>query len=58
MSKLPVASGMDAVRVFGKLGYEVDHQTAATSCSVTASLRTADSPCRSTGSSREARCER
>ena len=27
MSKLPVCSGSDAVRVFKKLGYEVDHQT-------------------------------
>jgi len=27
MSKLPVCSGQDAVRAFGKLGYLVDHQT-------------------------------
>jgi predicted RNA binding protein YcfA (HicA-like mRNA interferase family) len=27
MSRLPVCSGPDAVRVFRKLGYEVDHQT-------------------------------
>ena len=27
MSRLPVCSGSDAVRAFGKLGYEVDHQT-------------------------------
>jgi predicted RNA binding protein YcfA (HicA-like mRNA interferase family) len=27
MSKLPVISGADAVRVFGRIGYEVDHQT-------------------------------
>jgi predicted RNA binding protein YcfA (HicA-like mRNA interferase family) len=27
MSRLPVCSGQDAVRAFGKLGYLVDHQT-------------------------------
>ena len=27
MSKLPVVSGRDAVRAFGRFGYEVDHQT-------------------------------
>ena len=27
MSRLPVCSGQDAIRVFQKLGYEVDHQT-------------------------------
>jgi len=27
MSRLPVCSGQDAVRVFQKLGYQVDHQT-------------------------------
>jgi predicted RNA binding protein YcfA (HicA-like mRNA interferase family) len=27
VSRLPVCSGQDAVRVFQKLGYEVDHQT-------------------------------
>ncbi len=27
MSRLPVCSGQDAVRVFEKLGYVVDHQT-------------------------------
>jgi len=27
MSKLPVCSGADAVKIFRKLGYEVDHQT-------------------------------
>jgi predicted RNA binding protein YcfA (HicA-like mRNA interferase family) len=27
MSRLPVCSGLDAVRAFRKLGYEVDHQT-------------------------------
>jgi predicted RNA binding protein YcfA (HicA-like mRNA interferase family) len=27
MSRLPVCSGADAVRVFRCLGYEVDHQT-------------------------------
>ena len=27
MSKLPVVSGQDAVKAFGKLGYAVDHQT-------------------------------
>ena len=27
MSKLPVVSGNEAVRAFGKLGYMVDHQT-------------------------------
>ena len=27
MSRLPVCSGQEAVRAFGKLGYEVDHQT-------------------------------
>jgi len=27
MSKLPVSSGLDAVRAFRKVGYEVDHQT-------------------------------
>jgi predicted RNA binding protein YcfA (HicA-like mRNA interferase family) len=27
MSRLPVCSGQDAVRVFEKLGYRVDHQT-------------------------------
>jgi len=27
MSRLPVCSGPDAVRAFGKLGYAVDHQT-------------------------------
>ncbi len=27
MAKLPVVSGPDAVRAFGHIGYEVDHQT-------------------------------
>jgi predicted RNA binding protein YcfA (HicA-like mRNA interferase family) len=27
MSRLPVCSGQDAVRVFSKIGYQVDHQT-------------------------------
>ena len=27
MSRLPVCSGTDAVKVFRKLGYEVDHQS-------------------------------
>jgi predicted RNA binding protein YcfA (HicA-like mRNA interferase family) len=27
VSKLPVVSGLDAVRAFSRLGYEVDHQT-------------------------------
>ena len=27
MSKLPVVSGRHAVRVFERIGYEVDHQT-------------------------------
>jgi predicted RNA binding protein YcfA (HicA-like mRNA interferase family) len=27
MSRLPTISGADAVRAFGRLGYEVDHQT-------------------------------
>ena len=27
MSRLPVCSGRDAVRAFGKLGYVEDHQT-------------------------------
>jgi predicted RNA binding protein YcfA (HicA-like mRNA interferase family) len=27
MSKLPVLSGIDAVRAFGRIGYELDHQT-------------------------------
>ena len=27
MSRLPVCSGQDAIRVFQKLGYEVDHQS-------------------------------
>ena len=27
MSRLPVCSGQDAVRVFQKVGYEIDHQT-------------------------------
>ena len=27
MSKMPVCSGRDAVRAFGKIGYAVDHQT-------------------------------
>jgi len=27
MSKLPVSSGLDAVRAFRKVGYEVDHQS-------------------------------
>jgi predicted RNA binding protein YcfA (HicA-like mRNA interferase family) len=27
MSRLPVCSGVDAVRAFRKIGYEVDHQT-------------------------------
>jgi predicted RNA binding protein YcfA (HicA-like mRNA interferase family) len=27
VSRLPVCSGQDAVRVFQKLGYEIDHQT-------------------------------
>ena len=27
MSRLPVCSGAAAVRAFGRLGYEVDHQT-------------------------------
>ncbi len=27
MSKLPVVSGQELVKLFNKLGYEVDHQT-------------------------------
>jgi len=27
VSRLPVCSGQDAVRVFQKVGYEIDHQT-------------------------------
>ena len=27
MSRLPVCSGLDAIRAFQKLGYQVDHQT-------------------------------
>lgn len=27
MSRLPVCSGPDAVKAFGKIGYSVDHQT-------------------------------
>jgi predicted RNA binding protein YcfA (HicA-like mRNA interferase family) len=27
MSKLPTTSGLEAVRAFGRLGYEQDHQT-------------------------------
>jgi predicted RNA binding protein YcfA (HicA-like mRNA interferase family) len=27
MSKLPVTSGADAVRAFGRIGYDSDHQT-------------------------------
>ena len=27
MSKLPVLSGLELVRIFKKLGYELDHQT-------------------------------
>jgi predicted RNA binding protein YcfA (HicA-like mRNA interferase family) len=27
VSRLPVCSGRDAVRVFQRLGYEIDHQT-------------------------------
>ena len=27
MTRLPVVSGRDAVRAFGKIGYAVDHQT-------------------------------
>ena len=27
MPKLPAISGKDAVRAFGKIGYEIDHQT-------------------------------
>jgi len=27
VSRLPVCSGQDAIRVFQKLGYEVDHQS-------------------------------
>ena len=27
MGQLPVCSGRDAARAFGRLGYEVDHQT-------------------------------
>jgi predicted RNA binding protein YcfA (HicA-like mRNA interferase family) len=27
MSRLPVCSGVDAMRAFRRLGYEVDHQT-------------------------------
>jgi predicted RNA binding protein YcfA (HicA-like mRNA interferase family) len=27
MSRLPVCSGQDAIRVFEKVGYQVDHQT-------------------------------
>lgn len=29
MSKLPVCSGREAVTVFGRLGYAVDHQTSS-----------------------------
>jgi predicted RNA binding protein YcfA (HicA-like mRNA interferase family) len=27
MSRLPVCSGSEAVKAFGRIGYEVDHQT-------------------------------
>jgi len=27
VSRLPVCSGLDAIRAFQKLGYQVDHQT-------------------------------
>lgn len=27
MNKLPIVSGLDAVKVFAKLGYQIDHQT-------------------------------
>ena len=27
MSRLPVCSGQDAIKVFQKMGYQVDHQT-------------------------------
>ena len=27
MAKLPIVSGSDAVRAFGRVGYDVDHQT-------------------------------
>ncbi|MEW6775833.1 MAG: type II toxin-antitoxin system HicA family toxin [Bdellovibrionota bacterium] len=27
MPKLPIVSGSEAVRAFGRIGYEVDHQT-------------------------------
>ena len=27
MTKLPVVSGQEAVRAFGKIGYAIDHQT-------------------------------
>ncbi len=27
MNRLPVCSGFDAVKAFGKIGYAVDHQT-------------------------------
>jgi predicted RNA binding protein YcfA (HicA-like mRNA interferase family) len=27
MSGLPVVSGRDAIKAFGKIGYQVDHQT-------------------------------
>lgn len=27
MPKLPVISGIDVVKILGKIGYEVDHQT-------------------------------
>lgn len=27
MGRLPVVSGSDAVRAFGRMGYELDHQT-------------------------------
>ena len=27
MSRLPVCSGVDAVKAFRRIGYEVDHQT-------------------------------
>jgi predicted RNA binding protein YcfA (HicA-like mRNA interferase family) len=29
MNRLPVCSGRDAVRAFGRLGYAVDHQTSS-----------------------------
>ena len=27
MSRMPVCSGQEAVKAFGRLGYQVDHQT-------------------------------